>query len=253
MWRQEELYWTYTNFGGLNYSGSRYNAGTNAAVASTRLHTFTCPSDKPQWLGGNTKHNYVLNAGNTSFYQGTLPIGCTCMTAGSTIFHGAPFNWYNNDPDALAQGSDATMPFDGPAPPDGPNAADGLMGRPVYVTEITTERAIRCWRRKQHPGPRERLAGIHLVGGAAGFTSYLAPNSSQPDIVTGGDCLDPGVPSMPCSTISTNSAARMMAARSLHAPGGVNVVMCDGSVRFLANTIGMPVWGRPSPPRGVRS
>jgi prepilin-type processing-associated H-X9-DG protein len=31
------------------------------------------------------------------------------------------------------------------------------------------------------------------------------------------------------------------AARSRH-PGGVNVAMADGSVRFVANTIALPTW-----------
>jgi hypothetical protein len=53
----------------------------NATYTSSQtLSTFTCPSDPGPtlWNGGPlTLHNYVLNAGNTSFYQTNLPAGCT--------------------------------------------------------------------------------------------------------------------------------------------------------------------------------
>src|SRR5438094_9968624 len=61
---QDRLFRLYTNFGGLDTSGPRYDGGANAVVAGTRLKTFTCPSDEPQALrGGGSRHNYVLNAG----------------------------------------------------------------------------------------------------------------------------------------------------------------------------------------------
>ncbi len=57
---QDNLFREYTNFGGLDYSGPRYSAGTNAPVAATTLKNFTCPSDIPQiGPGASPKHNYV--------------------------------------------------------------------------------------------------------------------------------------------------------------------------------------------------
>src|SRR5262249_8971559 len=85
---QDSLFKMYTNFAGLDPTG-RYGNNTgpgptpngNRFVSCQRLKTFTCPSDLPQFwnTGGNalTKHNYVLNAGNTTFYQVNLPFGCT--------------------------------------------------------------------------------------------------------------------------------------------------------------------------------
>jgi prepilin-type N-terminal cleavage/methylation domain-containing protein len=45
---QAQLTNTYVNFGGLDYSGPRYNAGNNLLVTQMRLKSFTCPSDDPQ-------------------------------------------------------------------------------------------------------------------------------------------------------------------------------------------------------------
>jgi prepilin-type N-terminal cleavage/methylation domain-containing protein/prepilin-type processing-associated H-X9-DG protein len=239
---QDNLFRVYINFNGLDYSGPRYSAGANAAVATTRLSTFTCPSDLPQTYSGvYTKHNYVLNAGNTTFYQVPLPLGCTPGTAGCTAFGGAPFNFYSNDPAALAAGGDSTTPYNAAAPPAGPDAGAGKMGRPVRVMEIKDGTSNTMMASETIQGRQNDLRGFTWWGGGAGFTSYLAPNSPQQDVETGGICYDPGSPSMPCTTTSTNTAARLMGARSLHV-NGVNVAMCDGSVRFVQNGVSMAVW-----------
>src|SRR5262249_37092792 len=114
---QDNLYKFYINFDGLDYSGPRYTGGSNAQVASTRLKAFTCPSAPPQSWGRWTKHNSVLNAGTTPFYQVALPLGCTPGTAGCTPFLGAPFGWYENS----NLNNDSTFPYNAPAPPAGPD------------------------------------------------------------------------------------------------------------------------------------
>ena len=44
---QEALFKLYTNWGGNDATGIRYNSGGNATVASTRFKNLTCPSDTP--------------------------------------------------------------------------------------------------------------------------------------------------------------------------------------------------------------
>src|SRR5438094_5201086 len=62
---QASLFQIYRNFNGLDHFPTdtvnfpRYSQGVNAQVSTTRLKTFTCPSDDPQSAGNNTKHNYV--------------------------------------------------------------------------------------------------------------------------------------------------------------------------------------------------
>jgi prepilin-type N-terminal cleavage/methylation domain-containing protein/prepilin-type processing-associated H-X9-DG protein len=243
---QQNSFNLYVNFGGLDYSGPRYGGLPNDQVSSTRLKSFTCPSDTPQiWAAGyksaRTKHNYVLNAGNTTFYGVNLPLGCASGTTGCTTYGGAPFNWYNNDPAALAAGGDSTQPYNGPAPPGGPDIANGKMGRPVSILEITDGTSNTLMASECLQGRQTDLRGFTWWGGAAGFTAYLAPNSNLPDVVTGGICVSLTNPNMPCTTTSTAAYPRLMAARSLHT-GGLNTAMCDGSVRFTRNAIDINVW-----------
>jgi prepilin-type N-terminal cleavage/methylation domain-containing protein/prepilin-type processing-associated H-X9-DG protein len=243
---QNNLYKVYVNFGGLDYSGPRYSAGVNATVSRTRLSSFTCPSDTPGSYGSNTKHNYVLNAGNTSFYQVSIPIGCTGAPPGCVQFGGAPFNWYSNDSVNLAAGGDSTQPYNGPAPPGGPDAAAGRMGQPVRITDIKDGTSSTMMASETIQGQGNDLRGFTWWGGAAGFTAWNGPNTSAQDVLTGGICTA-GNP--PCTTTSTNTAPRMVAARSQHS-NGVNVSMCDGSVTFISNTIDINIWRALSTSKG---
>ena len=67
------------------------------------------------------------------------------------------------------------------------------------------------------------------------FMTVTGPNSTIPDQC--GQCSVNPV-GMPCLQAGGPS---YVAARSLH-PGGVNVALCDGSVRFVADTVDLRVW-----------
>jgi prepilin-type processing-associated H-X9-DG protein len=242
---QDNLFRIYVNFGGLDYSGPRYPFPPNDQVTTTRLKLFTCPSDEPQVYFRSalnyTKHNYVLNAGNTTFYQVPLPLGCRVGTTGCTPFLGAPFGWYENSD----LSSDSTVPWNGPAPPAGPDKDAGKMGRPRKIEEITdglsnTMMASETIQGRGVQYPDSDTRGYTWWGGAAGFTTYIGPNSPLPDAMTGGSC-GTVPPNPPCTTTSTPTYPRLMGARSLH-PGGVNVSMCDGSVHFVRDSISYPIW-----------
>src|SRR5205823_346278 len=187
-----------------------------------------------QSWGTRTKHNYVLNAGNTTFYQVALPLGCTPGTTGCTQFLGAPFGWYENSD--LVHDS----PYPWTVPPQ--DADKGPMGRPRKIAEIIDGTSNTIMASEALQGRQSDLRGFTWWGGAAGFTTYMAPNSTEDDVITGGICVPLTSPRMPCVEPSTNTRPRMMAARSLHAGGGVNAAMCDGSVRFIRDSININVW-----------
>jgi prepilin-type N-terminal cleavage/methylation domain-containing protein/prepilin-type processing-associated H-X9-DG protein len=72
----------------------------------------------------------------------------------------------------------------------------------------------------------------------------LTPNSTAPDVMHWahpGNCThEPGL-NMPCQADS-NARTNFVSPRSRH-PGGVQVMMCDGAVRFITNSIDlMSVW-----------
>jgi prepilin-type N-terminal cleavage/methylation domain-containing protein/prepilin-type processing-associated H-X9-DG protein len=243
----------YVNYDGLDYSGPRYNAGANLQVTTIRFKAFTCPSDEPQvWnLSATailTKHNYVINAGNTNFFQAGYPLGCDRGSgACTTPFLGAPFRYYTDTPDLS---SDSTVPYNGPAPPGGPDKKDGKMGKPARITDCADGTSNTLMGSEIKQGRSNDLRGLTWWGGSAAFTGYLAPNSNLPDILTGGICQTPPTqPNPPCTTTSTATAARMVGVRSFHT-GGVNASMCDGSVRFIRDTIDINVWRAMSTAQG---
>jgi prepilin-type N-terminal cleavage/methylation domain-containing protein/prepilin-type processing-associated H-X9-DG protein len=241
---QDNVFRVYVNFGGNDTTGPRYNGGANAQVANKRLSTFLCPSDTPKVWNGNanlTMHNYVLNAGNTNLYQVSTPLGCTGGSTtganGCVTFGGAPFGWYE-DPDTLAAGGDASPPAYGSASPE------LARGRARPIAEITDGTSSTLCVSEVITSPRggSDIRGFTWWGGGAGFVTYQTPNNpTATDVMTGGGCGPGSVPNFPCTTTSTSTLPRMQLARSRHTQG-VNVAMCDGSVRFIRNSVSLVTW-----------
>jgi prepilin-type N-terminal cleavage/methylation domain-containing protein/prepilin-type processing-associated H-X9-DG protein len=243
---QDNMFKVYLNFGGNDSTGPRYAAAPNNQAATARLSSFLCPSDQPKnWNGGTfTMHNYVLNAGNTNLYQANTPVGCT---NGSTIgangcvtFGGAPFGWYE-DPATLAAGGDAS-----PTNYTSGNPTQGLSGRPRPIAEITDGTSNTLCVSEVIKGPRgaDDIRGFTWWGGGAGFVTYQTPNNpTATDVMTGGGCgpdtFSPAI--FPCTTTSTSTLPRMQLARSRHTQG-VNAALCDGSVRFIRNSVSLVTW-----------
>ena len=70
--------------------------------------------------------------------------------------------------------------------------------------------------------------------------AWITPNSSSPDILGNFTCRDEtNLPEMnlPCVVGGPSTAG----SRSRH-PGGVNVVLCDGSVHFISDSIDVILW-----------
>jgi prepilin-type N-terminal cleavage/methylation domain-containing protein/prepilin-type processing-associated H-X9-DG protein len=69
------------------------------------------------------------------------------------------------------------------------------------------------------------------------FMTTNTPNTTVPDNVA--NCTATSIPYAPC--VNNGAAQRMQAARSLH-PGGVNVMLADGAVRFVSDNIDLATW-----------
>jgi prepilin-type processing-associated H-X9-DG protein len=87
------------------------------------------------------------------------------------------------------------------------------------------------------------LRGFSWYGPSSAFTSYLAPNSKDADVLEDPSyCVYPYAANPPCvNTLTPGALPAMSAARSRHS-GGVSVGLGDGSVRFIKNSVAVPVW-----------
>jgi len=66
------------------------------------------------------------------------------------------------------------------------------------------------------------------------------PNSTVPDFIYTTYCANLPRQNLPCAS-SDGGNNDSAAPRSRH-PGGVNILFCDGSVKFLKNTVNLSVW-----------
>ena len=200
----------------------------NYEVARTRIATLTCPSDEPQVaLGGPygregvTFHNYVANFGNTNHVGGTHP---GASGAPLIAYFGSPF--IGQDDGSLGPQHNLVTKFR--------QITDGLS-KSLIVSETVQ-------------GQAGDLRGFSWWGWAAGFETYAAPNGSDPDRMQQPDyCKNDIQPNPPCAT---RAGPRFNnAARSRHS-GGVNAVMCDGSVHFIVDDVDLDTWRAASTIKG---
>jgi prepilin-type N-terminal cleavage/methylation domain-containing protein/prepilin-type processing-associated H-X9-DG protein len=108
-----------------------------------------------------------------------------------------------------------------------------------YITDGTSNTLaiseVRCW-----DSPDDGRGGWTMgCGGSSLFHARITPNRKRPDQIPVCDESIPDTDEMHCREYRTISA--VAAPRSEHS-GGVNAVMCDGSVHFFRNEITREVW-----------
>ena len=231
------------SFNNWNYQGNnsgepgtidgplRYNGACNITVTASRISGWMCPSD-----GGNqslsgigvtlngatmlvTSQNYVVNFGNTMMQQRTLD---------GVTFKGAPFTCIGSpfvDIVGYREREQSGVPntcyaFSA--------ITDGLSNT-MMVSELLVG---------QSTGSLD-LRGFSWCGPLGTYTAWTAPNSRSADVIWPGLCNSPkGGVNPPCTNADVTWYT---AARSKH-PGGVNVAMCDGSVKFIKDAISLNTW-----------
>jgi prepilin-type N-terminal cleavage/methylation domain-containing protein/prepilin-type processing-associated H-X9-DG protein len=237
---QENMWKLYQNYNGNDATGIRYAASpNNTNVTENRIKIYTCPSDFPNAIGSITLHNYVVNFGNTTMFQADV------IVAGVTIrFGGAPFNAYP-----------------GSTSDDGPSSAGAAAtwtryyGEPVPFSQITDGLSSTLMLSEVNQGQGSDYRGFSWWGGGSGFVTLYGPNASDPDVMTGAGCNTADPRNAPCGTASSappSPISRRQGARSRHT-NGVNVAMCDGSVRFITNNIAIATWQALGTARGAET
>jgi hypothetical protein len=199
----------YQNWGGDDTSGIRYSGSPNTTnVTNRRFAVGTCPSDiHGTPISSMTSHNYAANYGNTGYAQQA--------TLNGVAFGQAPFG----------RAKDTSRPTVGT--------------RMAQMTDGTSKTMLLS---EVIQGQGSDLRGFTWWGDGAGFTAYLGPNSTQPDVIYSAAYCDNTNPlNPPCTGTPTATNPAMHASRRRHT-GGVQSLMGDGGVRFTANSVNIDVW-----------
>lgn len=197
-------------------------AGCNVLANATSMPTFVCPSNGP-----------FTNIFNDFYARGTYG-------ANNGIGPMREYNFTTSPPQRSLGIVTKNLSLAGAfyinshlSPAD---IQDGLSNT-AFVSEIVVV-------------PGDDMRGmLHYPEGSLYHHNYT-PNSPIADAIRDGGCIS--VPGAPCagSFSGWDSRAMIVTARSMH-PGGVNLLMGDGSVTFVGDTVALNVWQAVCTPRTI--
>lgn len=208
------------------------------AVAGTKVPVYLCPSEvnnrkrpDPQPTDPNFTHyplNYAANMGTWFVFDPASQQGGFGLLAPNV-----PTNMAS-----VVDGTSNTLAFAEvkafqPYLRDGGNPAG--LGVPMPVDPLSVSGMGGSF--KADSGHTEWVDGrVHQTG----FTATFPPNTKVP-YITGGRTYDVDFNSSREGITTTGTTYAVVTSRSYH-PGGVNVGMTDGSVRFMPQTVDRLTW-----------
>jgi prepilin-type N-terminal cleavage/methylation domain-containing protein/prepilin-type processing-associated H-X9-DG protein len=197
---------------------ANYSDSPNPGLGQANLATYYCPSDRPGAMYLTTsgtqwqlrRCNYLPNLGPTRAYVAnakSAPFGVKTGTATLSWYRTDWFVPYRSNLSAVTDGTSKTL----------------LMAEIRFpASDSSTAKDTRGMPSDQTP-----------------FFTAAAPPNSGTDVTS--TCGDPDLPCSPAPGPTQSLADYQHIARSRH-PGGVNAVFCDGSVRFIPDSINPGVW-----------
>ncbi|MDG3006119.1 DUF1559 domain-containing protein [Paludisphaera mucosa] len=246
-------------YNAMNFSApnvSRLTSGGQATIYSANYtafaiaqSTFLCPSDPNTTAGGISENNYRYNFGGSTPYAGadstTTQSTITALSGGNgafTIGPGMSMAQFTDGLSNTAAFAERTKGTGFPVATQLPSLSDnvtrvgraaGLPDREALFTDCLSARRIDSF---NFNAQGRWLPGSDFSDGWP-FAWYIATmyNHVAPPNWQGIDCGSFS------STMDTPGEHAIVSARSAH-PGGVNVLMGDGSSRFVKNSIAVETW-----------
>lgn len=222
----------------VNYSAGYGDArlvvgGESIKVSSFRVPVYLCPSDVGDQLrfdsNGEPYHyplSYGYNAGPWQVYE------TTTGRPGLGAFQSGRFSRFRDVLDGLSN----TLGF-GEVKSWRPYFRDAEIAGTIPIPEDPAEICALAGSFKQNSGHTEWVDGrVHQ----SGFTTTFAPNQKVL-CENGGVAYDVDFTNIREGRTTTATTYAAVTSRSYHT-GGVNVALMDGSVRFVTESIDLPLW-----------
>ena len=189
----------------------------NKAAVTKQPSMYFCPSDRgpAMWTADSavrSRGNYVLNYGNTTYFQASI----SALTPGVKYLL-SPFGDYATNPTGLA----------GKHPPLKIKKITDGLSKTMYMSEILLA--------SQDKDADIRGDFIANNPSSCSFMTYNTPNAGTDRLY----CI--GSPKQPAPCVDNGLGDSTNSARSNH-PGGVLVMFGDGSVRFASDEISIGIW-----------
>jgi prepilin-type processing-associated H-X9-DG protein len=188
----------------FNYNLS-FQESANVTTRASRVNAFQCPTDTPQ--------TFVNNDGTVTDVKGSYGVSWGQNVYANQLLQSVFDLNFGASFAEITDGTGQTLLL----------AELIQTPHPAGQDVSVIDRRGRVW---------SEQASSHQ------FSTKLTPNSLLPDY---GACWNNSVPKTPCTRNTGDANNHYIGSRSYH-PGGVNVLLGDGSVRFIKDTIDLRSW-----------